>query len=72
MKKKCLCLIILFKIYIFPVCSICYAKACIFCCCLIGAAVDSDDLMVFLQSHCQVTVRNYIFRVSVYVVHTNF
>ena len=40
------------------------AKVCIFCCRLIGAAVDSDDLMVFLASHCQVTAPNYIFRVS--------
>ena len=46
------------------------AKVCIFCCCLIGAAVDSDDLMAFSRYHCQVTTRNYIFRV--YVVYTSF
>ena len=26
-----------------------------FCFCLIGRAVDFDDLVVFLRSHCQVT-----------------
>ena len=47
-------------------------KVCIFCCHLISATVDSDDLMVFLPSHCQVTARNYIFRVSVCGVYTKF
>ena len=31
------------------------AKVCIFCCCMIGTAVNFDDLVVFLPSHCQVT-----------------
>ena len=35
-------------------------KVCIFCCGLTGAKVDSDNLMVFLLSHCQMTARNYI------------
>ena len=73
MKKKCLCLIILFKKYFFH-CIFLFviAKVCRFCCRLIGATVDSDDLMIFLPSHCQVTARNYIFRVSVYGVYAHF
>ena len=35
-------------------------------------AVDSDDLTVFSSFSFQVTAPNYIFRVSVYVAHTNF
>ena len=31
------------------------AKVCIFCCCMIGTAVNFDDLVVFFLSHCQVT-----------------
>ena len=56
MKKKCLCLIILFKNYIFY-CFFLFAiaKVCIFCSDLIGAAVDSDDFMVSWPFHCQVT-----------------
>ena len=37
-----------------------------------GVAVDSDDLTSFSPSPCQVTARNYIFRVFVYVFYTNF
>ena len=62
MKKECMCLIILFKNYVFYcVFLFVIAKAGIFGCRLIGVAVDSDDLMVFLPSHCQITARNYIF-----------
>ena len=40
------------------------AKVCIFCCPLIDATADSNDMMVFLPSHCQVTARNYIVYVN--------
>ena len=48
MKKKCLCLITLFKNYIFY-CFFWFviAEVCLFCCNLIGVAVDSGDLMIF-------------------------
>ena len=59
-EEKCLCLIILFGNY-FIYCFFVIAKVCLFCCRLIGAAVDSDDLIVFLPCHCQVTARNHIF-----------
>ena len=43
-----------------------------FCCRLIEATVDFDDLMVFLPSHCQMTAQNYICRVSIYMAYINF
>ena len=56
MKKKYLCMVILFQNYIFyRFFLFVIAEDCIFCCCLIGAAVDSNDLTVFSPSHCQVT-----------------
>ena len=68
-EKKCL--IILFKNHIFY-CFFLFviAKVCIFCCRRIGTAFDSNDLAVFSPTHCQVTARNYIFRI--YVVYTKF
>ena len=39
---------------------------------LVGVAVDSDDLVVFLLSSYQVIAQNYIFRDSVYVVYEIF
>ena len=65
-EEKCLFLINLFKNCIFyRVFRFVIAKVCIFCCCKIGEAVDFDDLVVFLLSHCQVTklhfLRLYIF-----------
>ena len=51
MKK--ICLIILFKNHILY-CFFCWLLL-KFCCRLMGVAVDSDDLTVFLPSHCQVT-----------------
>ena len=63
--EKILVYLLLFFLFVF-------AKVCIFYCRSIGLAVDSDDLMVFLPSHCQVTARNYIFRYSVCVFYTNF
>ena len=39
---------------------------------LYRVSAESDGLMIFLLTPSQVTGRNYIFRVSVYVVYTNF
>ena len=66
----CLCLVILFQNYIIY-CFFLFVIAAIsiFCCRLIGAAVDSDDLTVFSPSHFQVTKlhfpRLYKFLVSI-------
>ena len=63
-EENVLCLIILNKnfifycFFLFVVLLFVVAKVCIFCCHLIGTAIDSDDLMVFSLSHCQVTARN--------------
>ena len=71
MQKNALCSIFLFKNYILL----------FFCLLLLNlyislaldrVAADSDDLMVFLPFPCQVTARNHIFRVFVYVVNAKF
>ena len=63
----------LFKNYIFC-CFFLFviAKVCVFSCRLTGATVDSDERMGFSLLAYQVTTRNYTFRISIYVVYTNF
>ena len=72
MEKNVLYLVFLFKTYTFY---------CYFCLLVLNlyillsldrAAVDSDGVMVFLPSPCQAIAQNYISRVSLYVVYTNF